>query len=125
MSAELHRKSIDAFNRRDWDAFAGLMDEEIEAESRLVQIEGGYHGHEGLRRWWDDLLGTIPDYALEVDELREEGTMTLAHIRGAATNMPLIDPVWQPAQWRDGKCVWWRVCSTEAEALEAIRARRR
>jgi hypothetical protein len=23
-------------------------------------------------------------------------------------------------RWRDGKLVWWRNCSTEAEALEAV-----
>jgi hypothetical protein len=34
-------------------------------------MEGGYHGHEGLRRWWDDFLGTFPDYTAEVEELRE------------------------------------------------------
>jgi hypothetical protein len=29
----------------------------------------------------------------------------------------------KPARWRDGKCLWWRICATEDEALEAIRER--
>ena len=123
MAAELHRRAINAFNRRDWEAFAALMDATVEVESRLVQMEGGYHGRAGLRRWWDDFLGTIPDYTVELEELRELGDVTLAHIRGVATDTPLIDPVWQTAEWRDGRCVWWGISSTEAEALEAIRAR--
>ncbi len=86
-------------------------------------MEGGYHGHEGLRRWWEDFLGAFPDYTCEVEELRDLGDVTLGHIRGwghaAASDTPLVDPFWQPIRWRRGKCVWWRNCSTEVEALEA------
>jgi hypothetical protein len=32
---------------------------------------------------------------------------------------PIVDPFWQPLRWRNGKCVWWRNCPTEKEALEA------
>jgi ketosteroid isomerase-like protein len=57
---ELAYRAYDAFNRRDWDAFLALVDDDVEVESRLVAMEGGYHGHEGLHRWWDDFLGTSP-----------------------------------------------------------------
>ena len=36
---------LDAFNGRDLDAFVALADDAIEVESRLVAMEGGYHGH--------------------------------------------------------------------------------
>ena len=114
----------DAVNRRDWDAFVAGAHEEINVESRLVAVEGGYHGHEGLRRWWDDFFGAYPDYRVEIVEVRDLGNITLAHMRGAGhgagSATPLIDPFWQPAEWRDGKCVWWRNCATEVEALEAV-----
>ena len=84
-NVELYRGSVQAFNRRDWDAFLALVDEEVEIESRLVAIEGGYHGHEGLRRWWDDFLGAFPDYTLDIEELRDLGDVTLGHIRVGAT----------------------------------------
>lgn len=123
-NVDLVLESYDAFNRRDWDAFVALMDDEVEIESRLVAIEGGYHGHEGLRRWWDDFLGAFPDYTLDIEELRDLGDVTLGHIRGwghaADSATPLVDPSWHPVRWRDGKVVWWRNCSTEAEALEAV-----
>jgi ketosteroid isomerase-like protein len=121
---ELARRAYDAFNGRDWEAFVALMDEEVEVESRLVAMEGGYHGHEGLRRWWDDFLGAFPDYTAEIEEMRDLGDVTVGHIRGwghsAASDTPVVDPFWQASGWRDGKCVWWRNCSTEAEALDAI-----
>jgi hypothetical protein len=123
-NVELGLVMLDAFNRRDWDAFVALADDEIEAESRLVAMEGGYHGHEGLRRWWDDFLGAFPDYTAEVEEMRDLGDVTLAHMRGwghgAGSATPIVDPFWQPLRWRDGKVVWWRNCTTEEEALEAI-----
>lgn len=122
-NVDLMRESYDAFNRRDWDAFLALVDEEVEIESRLVALEGGYHGHEGLRRWRDDFLGAFPDYTLDIEELRDLGDVTLGHSRGwghaADSATPLVDRFWHPVRWRDGKIVWWRNCSTEAEALEA------
>ena len=59
---ELYRQSVDAFNRRDLEAFLALMDVDVEAVSRLVAIEGGYRGHDGIRRWWGNLLEAIPDF---------------------------------------------------------------
>jgi hypothetical protein len=28
-------------------------------------MEGGYHGHDGTRRMWTDLLGAYPDFSIE------------------------------------------------------------
>ena len=120
---DLTRAMADAFNRRDWPGFVAFADEEIEVESRLVAMEGAFSGHDGLRRWWDAFLGAFPDYSLEIEELRDLGDVTLAHLggwgHGAGSATPLIDPLWQPLRWRNGKCVWWRNCATEEEALEA------
>ena len=117
-------KLLDAFNRRDLDAFTALSHDQIEVESRLVVMEGGYHGYEGLRRWWEDFLGAFPDYNLELEELRDVGDVTLGQMcgrgHGADSASPLVDRFWLPMRWRDGKLIWWRNCSTEAEALEAI-----
>ena len=125
MSSELYRRSVDAFNRRDWEAFVAFMHEDIEVESRLVHMEGAYHGHEGLRRWWDDFLGTIPDYVLELGDVRDlNDRFSVARARGLANETPLIDAIWQPCEWRKSKCVWWRICLSEAEALEAVESRR-
>ena len=92
---------LDAFNRRDLDAFTALTHDQIEVESRLVAMEGGYHGHEGLRRWWEDFLGAFPDYDLELEELRDLGDVTLGHMRGwghgADSATPLVDPFFRHA----------------------------
>jgi hypothetical protein len=119
----LLRRAVDAFNRRDKDAFLALMDDEVEAHSRIVAVEGGYHGLDGIRRWWDDFLGSFPDYVIDVEEARDVGDAVLcrfqARAHGAASDMPLVDPIWHLTEWRGGKCIWWRVFTIEAEALEA------
>jgi hypothetical protein len=51
---------IDAFNRRDLDALLALLDEEVESVSRIVAIEGGLHGHEGARKWWESWVRPFP-----------------------------------------------------------------
>ena len=123
-NVDLTREAYAAFNRHDWDAFVAFVDEDVEVESRLVAMEGGYHGHGGLRQWWDAILGAMPDYTAEIEELRDLGDVTLAHTRGlahgAASATPVIDQFWHALKWRNRRIVWWRNCSTEAEALEAV-----
>ena len=126
MSAEnvqLARRAIDAVNRRDLDDFLALMDDDVEAVSRIVALEGGLHGHPGIRRWWESWFDAFPDYDIEIVDLRDLGDVMIASLRAlghsAGSAVPLEDAIWQASRWRHGKCVWWRVCATEAEALEA------
>jgi GH15 family glucan-1,4-alpha-glucosidase len=123
-NVELHLRAVEAFNHGDLDAFLALSHEEIETESRLAAMEGGYQGHEGVRRWWRNLFDFFSDYKVEVEELDDLCEVTLALQRaeahGAASTTPLVETIWQAARWREGKCVWWRNFNSEAEALETI-----
>jgi ketosteroid isomerase-like protein len=122
-NVELYRRCVDAFNRRDLNAFLALMDDDVEAVSRLDAIEGGLRGHDGIRRWWESWFDVWPDYEIEVVGVRDLGDVTLANLRalghGAGSDVPFEDRAWQLARWRHGKCVLWRVFNNRAEALEA------
>ena len=121
---DLTLRMYEAFNRRDLDAMLALMHDEIEIEPRLGLLEDDYRGHEGVRRWWSNLLDCLPDYTAEVEQLQDLGDMTLGRIRGAgqgaASTTPVVETWWQSIRWRDGRCIWWRNFATEAKALEAI-----
>jgi ketosteroid isomerase-like protein len=123
-NVELARRAYEALDRHDRDAYLALMHEDVEIESALVAVEGGYHGHEGVCRWWEDFLSVFPDYRLEIEELRPWGEATVGRFRGTAHGAggetPIVDPFWHAMRWRDGKCVWWRTAATEMAALEAI-----
>ena len=120
---------FEAFNRGDLDAVLALMHDEVEIEPRLGALEGDYRGHEGVRRWWSNLLEFLPDYAAEVEELDDLGDVTLGQIRGtahgAASSTPVVETWWQLIRWSDGKCIGWRNFATETEALGAIRLKAR
>ena len=125
-NVELIRQSHDAFNRRDLDAFLEFFDPDVEFTTRFASPEGGdpqYHGHDGIREWWEDLLAIFPDFRSEVLEVRDSGDhgITAARIRGHGldSGTPMDEMVWQAWEARDGKALWWRTFGSEAEALEA------
>jgi ketosteroid isomerase-like protein len=115
----------DAFNRCDQDAFLALWDEDAELVSRLVAIEGAYHGHDGIRRWWESVFDAWPDLTFEVVALRAiKDDLTLATVifrgHGGGSGVPVEQMQWHVARWRDKKTVWLKVYAAEAEALEAV-----
>ena len=123
-NVELVYRAADAFNRRDLDANLALMDDDVEAVPRAASMEGSYHGHDGIRRWWETLFETWPDFTVQVLELRAVGDLTLGtvHLRahGAGSEIPSEWTVCSVARWREGKCVWWGNFRTRGEALEAV-----
>ena len=123
-NVELACRTYDAVNRRDLDALLALMDDDVEAVSRLAPVEGPYQGHDGIRRWWGNQFDAFPDFTIEVGEVRDLGELTLAPLRtrghGAGSDAPIDTSIWQVGRWRRGKCVWWRIFDTRAEALEAV-----
>jgi ketosteroid isomerase-like protein len=122
-NVELALEAFDAVNRRDLDALLALTDDDVEIVTRIAAVEGGLHGHDGMRRWWENMFTAFPDYYFEVVDVRDLGEVTLASLRalghGAGSDVPFEDLLWHASQWRRGKCVWWRAFETEAEALEA------
>ena len=123
-NVKLFHQVFDAFNRRDLDAVLALMDDDVEGFPRIAAIEGGYHGHEGMRSWWRDLFDAFPNFTVEVGEVRDLGDLTVAavHLRGqgASGDTPTETMVWNVIRSRRGKCIWWRNFTTQEEALEAV-----
>ena len=123
-NVELMYRGVDAFNRRDFDTFLALADDDVEAVPQAASMEGSYHGHEGLRRWVETWLDAFPDWNIEVVEVRDLGDVTVTTTRlrahGAGSDIPLDQTLWQVVRWRRGKCIWWRTFTTLAEALEAV-----
>jgi len=123
-TVELALQAFDAINRRHLDALLALIDDEVEIVTRIAAMEGGLHGHDGMRRWWENMFTAFPDYYFEVVDVRDLGDVTLASLRalghGAGSDVPFEDLLWHASQWRRGQCVWWRAFETEAEALEAV-----
>jgi ketosteroid isomerase-like protein len=117
-------QAMDAFNRRDLDAFLALADPSVEFTPYVVGLEGTYHGHDGVRQWWRDLFAVFPDWRGEPVEVRDLGDRTLAALRigghGDESGTPVTQLFWQLAEWsNDGKIVRVIHYGTKAETLEA------
>ena len=123
-NVELYRRGIEAFNRRDLEAFLALADPDVVGISRVLAIEGGsYRGYGGTREWWKDLLGVFPDFRIEVVWVRDAGNLTVSELRNSAhgegSAAPLEEFVWQVSEWRDGRVVRWQMYESEQDANEA------
>src|SRR5262245_19376901 len=111
---ERYKQGIDAFNRRDLEAFLAVADSEVIGVSRVLSIEGSsYQGHDGTREWWQTLLGVFPDFRIEIVWVRDAGHLTVSELcnraHGEETDAPLAELVWQVSEWRDGLVVRWQI----------------
>jgi len=112
-NVDLSRRAFAAFNDRDLDAFLSVLAEDVEASPMLAAVEGGYTGHEGVRRWWATVNDAFPDIVADVDEIEDRGDRTVTRMRlrgrGAESATPFDTAVVHEAEYRDGKCVAWRL----------------
>jgi len=117
------RGSHEAFRRRDLEAFVDHMDPEIEFSSLILEVEGTYRGHEGVRAWWDDILAVFPDWQPEDEDARQVGDRVVLRVRaegaGTGSGIGVDRTIWQVAEVRDGRLMAWRFYRTEDEALAA------
>jgi ketosteroid isomerase-like protein len=122
-NVELAYRLYELVTQRDLDAVLRLTDEAVEWLPVLASMEGGYHGHDGVRRWWRQIFGTVPDFAVEVEEIRDVSGLTVAtfriHGHGSDSRAPIDQKLVQVIEWRYGKAVRLESFRSETEALEA------
>src|SRR6478735_4121254 len=120
-NVEQVREAVDAFNRRDLDAYLALMEPDVELTpyERAVEGLGPDRGHAGVRTWWQETLAALPDLRAELDVLRDSGDMVFAggrlHGSGAQSGAPIERMLWIAVRVRDGKAVSWHTFASEAE----------
>jgi ketosteroid isomerase-like protein len=122
-NVEAFRQAVGAVSRRDLDGYLALLDADAEI-TPLGAIRPSYRGHDGARRWWEDLFGVAPDFSLDIDEVRDLGDVLFVALRvhghGRSSGVPVEQSLWQVVKLRHGKLVWWRSYGSEREALEAV-----
>jgi ketosteroid isomerase-like protein len=126
-AVELVQRFFDALNEHDTDALVELAHPEVEFSSLIVEVEGGFRGRDGVRRYLRELFDAFPDLRIEIDGARPvaDGAVVKLRVRasGAASGVLTDLTDWQALDVRDGKAAWWAFFRTEAEAVAAIEAR--
>jgi uncharacterized protein len=124
-NAEIVRKSFDAIGRGDLESLLQLYDPEIEFQPLTgTQVEtGGYRGHQGVRRYFDEaaeVWDEVRPVAGEVTTIGDE-VIVFGHcaIRGKASELETESACAWVVTVRDGRITRHRVFRTNDEALEA------
>ena len=121
-NVEIVRRGYEALQRDDFDAFVALTSEDVEWHSLVLEIEGVFHGRDGVREWWHAIRTTFPDWRPVLVDVRTVGDCVVAHARGsgigAASGVGVDEDFWQVVEVRDGLVVRYHAVRTEREALE-------
>jgi ketosteroid isomerase-like protein len=123
------RRIYDALARRDDVTPFELYSESIvwdlsKARRAALYVKPVYHGHEGVRQSWREVLAAFGEFDVEVEELTDAGDQVLAVLRereiGRASGAPVETThaaVWTLA---DGKVIRMELFDDRQQALEAV-----
>jgi ketosteroid isomerase-like protein len=119
----LAEAAFGALNAGDLESFIAVAAEDVEFTSMVAEVEGTtFHGHDGIRTWWDTVVAAFGDVRWNVLDVRGPGERGVAHIRmdGTLGGIPLSLSMWLAARLRDGRVTRWSWHRTEQEALAAV-----
>ena len=118
------RSSYDAFHRRDLDEFLTYHDSDVEFKSLVLEVEGVYRGHDGLRAWWENVVDVFPNWMPQIEDAREAGDRVLLRVRleghGTGTGIDLDRHAWNVVEVHDGRITSSAFYRTEDEARQAM-----
>jgi ketosteroid isomerase-like protein len=118
------RSTYDAFQRRDLEEFLSYHDSDVEFRSLVLEVEGVYRGHDGLRSWWETVVDVFPDWKPQLEDARESGDRVLLRVRvegaGTGTGIKLDRHAWNVVEVHDGRIISSAFYRTEEEALAAM-----
>jgi ketosteroid isomerase-like protein len=127
-NVELLRRWFEALNARDIEGVIALSDSSGVFISALAAVEGAgavYHGHDGLRRYFEDLADAWGDELhIEIEAFLDLGEHTLAFnvTRACGSHSGAQVTMLQAAvaTWRDGLMVYIKAYVDRQEALRDL-----
>jgi len=126
-NVEIVRRVYNAYSERDYARSFELYAPDIEFDvSHLgdVGVANVYHGHEGVRACFRDLLGAFSTFDYAVESVADHGDHVLALVRehgvGRASGVILDRRHYALWSIRDGKVVSMRAYLDRAGALKAL-----
>jgi len=121
---ELMNTRFAALKAGDMDDLVAFFDPDVVIETVDAPDPETYHGHDGVRRWFNDAYGPWAAVHVAAEDIRESGqwTVALLHVslRGEASGVELELPVAVFHQFRGGKIVRDRIYLDRDEGLEAF-----
>ena len=125
-NVEIVRRVWEAAERGDTQAAFAFYDLAIVWESRYMgPIEGGvYHGHEGVRQFFRDWLGSFETYRAQAETFIDAGDKVVVGYRvsgrGKGSGVEIEMARWNVYGISNGLVIRVEIFETRAEALEAV-----
>ncbi len=122
---ETIRAGLAALNRRDVEAMLATLRADVELVPARAVLEGSvYRGHEGLRRWLEDMGEDWDDFridAYEARDLDEHRVLVVGrfHARGRSSGVMLDQPAAWVCEMDRGKVARMRFYADADAALAA------
>jgi ketosteroid isomerase-like protein len=83
-----------------------------------------YHGHDGMRTWYDELVDAWDEIRVEPEAYFDLGEVTLAflvmHARGRHSGAEVAMSMAPVYRWRDGLIVYWKTYVRREDALSDL-----
>jgi len=124
-SALLVRGIIDLLNRGDVDGMLARMDPDFEWRPlEASPVARVYRGHEQVRHYIEDWLGTFDSVRIQLEDVTEVGDRVVAvvrgHGRGRASGVELHSPFCQLWTLRRGTAIAIEEYATREQALAEL-----
>jgi len=126
MSEQVVQRAVGAFMERDLEGILALADPRIQLRSLLTEAERPlYHGHHGVREWFDAVFGVFPDWRPQPRPASydEDGAVVIGldvTATGAGSGVPIDQTYWLGARVQAGKITFFGFFRTEPDALKAV-----
>jgi uncharacterized protein len=124
-NVEVVRRAYVAFNRRDLATLLQQLDPAVEwlTSGDFAGTDAVYRGHQGVRRWFEVLLGEWDEYRAEPEEFLDAGdeVMVVERLqgRGRTSGVHVAMPYYAVLTVRRARVVRRRSYKRRAEALAA------
>jgi ketosteroid isomerase-like protein len=124
-NVEIARRTFELIRARDLDGLLDIYDPDIEFEPLTgIQVEiGGYRGHAGVRRYFDEITQVWEEMLPHADDVRAVDNQVVilggCAVRGRGSGAISDNPMAWILTLRDGKVVRHRAYRSREEALDA------
>jgi hypothetical protein len=126
-NVQMVERAIAAVNARDVDAYLACCTESVRLQTPLAPIGGTYEGRRAIRRFFEDVADTGPDFRLSLDDTEQLGSdRVLAFLRvsatGRASGIPGLrdQPTTNVYDFDNGRIARVRIFLDRDEALKAV-----